>query len=213
MSDELDTKGETGQEAVTSAAIEGDNSHISAVIQERMANADKPVTTEMIVNTLKRIESAVRKNYPDPTRVTVEGSNPHRMVIHQDFRRDLPPIPKHVRSPQIALDFGGTPILVSTVTVPEVKNRDGVVVRRAYDLPVYAAADADGKPWRDADGKPWRDARGEYVLIDPQTGQIRQNMKPTLVKRRGRSWLRVKLIQLKQWWRSIHFDFKFIKRS
>lgn len=200
MSEEVETKGEVGNEAVTTATIE--TPEVTAVIEDRVKNADKLVTTGMIVETLKRIETQLRKNYPDPDRIVATGISPHT-VIHQDFRRKVEPLPPHVLHPMVAL-VKGKPLKVSSYTMPPVYDRDDVLVRSAYEVPVYAAAGPDGKPWVDA--------RGNYVVIDPQTGAIRQRMVKAVVKKR-RNWFQVRLIRFKQWIKSIRFDFKIIKRK
>ena len=164
----------------------------------------KAVTTDMLVQTLKRIEYQVRKNYADPDRVTVPTVNPLNLVIHQDFRRDVEPIPFHVRFPKVATVFG-KPVKVSSYTVPAVFDEDGILTKPAYEVPIYAAQDANGKPWKD-------DA-GNYVVIDPQNGAIRQRMVKKLDVRQRRSWFEVKWLRFKQWIKSIRFDFRIIKRK
>jgi len=194
-------EGEVGQEAVTTAAIEGDNPHISALIQERMKSDGVPVTTEMLVATLKRIETNLRKGYADPDRITVPVSA--RTVIHHDFTRVVPPVPNHIAYPTPALSKG-KPIKLGEVTIPAVLDRDGEEVAPAQKLPIYVAAAPDGTPLRDA--------AGSFVVIDPQNGAIRQRVRGKgLVPKR--SWFRMKWAQLKAWWSSFRFDFKFIKRA
>ncbi len=194
-------EGEVGQEAVTTAAIEGDNPHISAIIEEKFKSEGVPVTTEMLVAAIKRVENQLRKNYADPDRITVPVSS--RTVIHHDFRRAVPTIPNHLSYPRPAL-VNGRALQVGSVKVPAVLNEEGEEVVPAQKLPIYVAAAPDGSPLRDS--------KGDFVVIDPQNGSIRQRVRGKgLVPKRSR--VRMLWSRVKAWWKGWSFDFKLIKKA
>jgi len=187
-----------GQEAVTSATFE--TAEVSTVIDEKRKQA--PLEHQELIAALKQVEFELRKNYYDPDRITVPVSRD--AVIHEDFRRKVEPIPNYVMFPRPAL-VRGKPIQTGEMEVPAVLNsRDGTVVKPAMRFPIYVAAGPDGGPWRDS--------YGEYVVIDPQTGAIRQNVKARLSVPK-RNWFRVKWSLVKAWFKKFRFDFKFIKKN
>ena len=192
---------EVGQENVTTATIESDAPHITAAIEARMEAEGTPVTTEMLVAAIKRIENQLRKGYADPDRITVPVSR--NTIIHHDFRRAVPPMPNHIAFPRPAL-VNGKALKVGSVTVAAVLDDDGEEVKPAQNLPIYVAAAPDGKPLRDS--------KGDFVVIDPQNGAIRQRVRGTgLVPKR--SWLRQMRARFSAWWNSFKFDFRFIKKA
>jgi hypothetical protein len=194
----ISDEGEVGQEAVTSATVE--NPVVSAVIEERMKADGVPVTTEMLVATIKRIENELRKGYPDPERITVPVSS--RTTIHHDFTRSVPPLPNHLMFPHPAL-VNGKAIQVGSVKVPAVLDEEGNELKAVQKLPIYVAAAPDGSPLRDS--------KGDFVVIDPQNGAIRQRVRGKgLVPKR--SWWKMTKARIKAWWKSFKFDFKFIKK-
>ena len=166
--------------------------------------ADEPVmvVTRQVVEKLKDIEDKLkgaRKSYYDPTRITVPTSN--GAVITQVFTRNPVSIPKHIMFPKPAI-VKGKPLQVGTVKTRRLFDREGNLVDPGRELPIYAVAGPDGEPLRDE--------RGEYLVIDPQTGAVRQKLvKTTPVKR---NWLRVKWALFKTWLKSFRLDLKIIKR-
>ncbi len=138
---------------------------------------------------LREVERKLRAaRYPDSERATVQVSN--GATIHHDFRRKVS-IPDYVKFPTRAL-VNGKPLLVGTIKIaPVISRRTGEVVKAGYELPIYAAADDDGNPLRDASG--------EYVVIDPQTGAIRQRVRTQRVVAPKRSWLRTKWDNFVYW--------------
>jgi len=201
VAEQLTEHAEFGQEAVTTATIEGDNPHITAVIEEKFKSEGVPVSTEMLVATLKRIENNLRKGYADPERITVPVSS--RTIIHHDFTRAVPPLPNHIIFPRPAL-VNGKALQVGSVKVAAILDREGNEVKAAQKLPIYVAAAPDGSPLRDS--------KGDFVVIDPQNGAIRQRVRGKgLVPKR--SWFRMAKARFLAWWKSFKFDFKFIKSA
>lgn len=187
--------GDVGQEAVTSATNE--TPEVTAAIHEQLAKPDHV----KLIQTLKSVEHLLRKDYPYPERITVPVSR--GTVIHQDFRRKVAPIPNHIAFPRPAL-VNGKAIQLGSVKVPAVTDEAGHVVAKAQELPIYVAAGPDGKPLRDS--------KGDFVVIDPQNGAIRQRVRGKGIAAK-RNWWVVKWRLLVQWWRSLRFDFKIVKRA
>jgi hypothetical protein len=184
-----------GQEAVTTATIE--TPLVGAVIEERVKNTNVKATE--LVYALRSIEHGIRKNYADPDRITVPVSA--NAVIHQDFRRKVL-IPDHVMFPRPAI-VNGKELQVGSVKIAPIVDRDGKLWKAGYELPIFAAADADGSPMRDSNGA--------YVVIDPQTGAIRQRVRGSDPRPSRSRWL-LRWNRVVAWFKSFRFDFRFIKR-
>ncbi len=196
--DEFPAAGDDGQEAVTTASLE--TPEITAVLDEKRKDNSVRGPSPELIRVLREAERNLRKNYEDPERITVRTSR--GMVVHQDFTRKVGAIPDYILTPTPAL-VNGKPIQVGKVTVPEIRDYQDKLVKASVDYPVYVAADKDGSPLRDS--------RGNFVVIDPQTGAIRQRMKVNgLPKRR---WWTIQYRRLLAWWKGWKLDFKFVKKT
>ena len=182
------------------SSVTNEDPVVSVVIGESMRRSDVVRKSELI-SQLKELELDLRRNYPDPDRIVVPVSS--RAVIHEDFRRKVAPIPEYVMFPRPAL-VRGKPLKDGVLEIPPIFNsRTGEVIAPAQELPIYVAAGPDGGPWRDS--------HGEYVVIDPQTGAIRQRVKRQVTAPK-RSWFRIKWSLVKAFFKKFRFDFKIIKR-